>query len=160
MRLNKQWHRPTLKRFIKPLYSISRAALVDSDCCMIMDNTQWQIEHQDIRGCQFGTWSQREVRRSTGHIKVTTRYSNYSYSIHIHNRDPNRDKILARSNRPENIGNLSAAVSVGTNYSFSCVWNAASIHKLHRKLSNVLCQFTTKVIKSDTTPRPKYQNGS
>ena len=35
MRLCKQWHRPISKRFIKPPYSISRAASIDSDCCHI-----------------------------------------------------------------------------------------------------------------------------
>ena len=33
VRLYKQWHRPIPKRFIKPPYSISRAASIDSDCC-------------------------------------------------------------------------------------------------------------------------------
>ena len=33
MRPCKQWHRPITKRFIKLLYSISRAASIDSDCC-------------------------------------------------------------------------------------------------------------------------------
>ena len=33
MRLYKKWHRPISKRFIKPPYSISRAASIDSDCC-------------------------------------------------------------------------------------------------------------------------------
>ena len=32
IRLYKQWHRPISKRFIKPTYSISRAASIDSDC--------------------------------------------------------------------------------------------------------------------------------
>ena len=35
----------------------------------------------------------KEVRRSTGHIMGTARYSNQ-------HRDPNSDKILARSNQP------------------------------------------------------------
>ena len=35
MRLYKQWHRPTSKRFIKPPYSISRATSIDSDCCRL-----------------------------------------------------------------------------------------------------------------------------
>ena len=35
MRLGKQWHRPISKRFIKPPYSISRAASIDSDCCRL-----------------------------------------------------------------------------------------------------------------------------
>ena len=33
--LYKQWHRPTLKRFIKPPYSISRVTSIDSDCCCL-----------------------------------------------------------------------------------------------------------------------------
>ena len=35
VRLYKQWHRPISKRFIKPPYSISRAASIDSDCCRL-----------------------------------------------------------------------------------------------------------------------------
>ena len=35
MRLYKQWHRPISKRFIKPPYSISRAASIDSDYCRL-----------------------------------------------------------------------------------------------------------------------------
>ena len=35
MRLYKQWHRPISKRFIKPLYSISRAASIYSHCCRL-----------------------------------------------------------------------------------------------------------------------------
>ena len=35
MRLYKQWPRPISKRFIKPPYSISRAASIDSDCCRL-----------------------------------------------------------------------------------------------------------------------------
>ena len=34
-RLYKQWHRPITKWFIKPPYSISRAASIDSDCCRL-----------------------------------------------------------------------------------------------------------------------------
>ena len=33
--LFKQWHRPISKRSIKHLYSISRAASIDSDCCRL-----------------------------------------------------------------------------------------------------------------------------
>ena len=35
MRLCKRWCRPISKRFIKPPYSISRAASIDSDCCRL-----------------------------------------------------------------------------------------------------------------------------
>ena len=35
MRRYKQWHRPISKWFIKPPYSISRAASIDSDCCRL-----------------------------------------------------------------------------------------------------------------------------
>ena len=35
MRLCKRWRRPISKRFIKPPYSISRAASIDSDCCRL-----------------------------------------------------------------------------------------------------------------------------
>ena len=35
MRLCKRWRRPISKRFFKPPYSISRAALIDSDCCRL-----------------------------------------------------------------------------------------------------------------------------
>ena len=35
MRLYKQWDRPISKRFIKPPYSISRAASIDPDCCRL-----------------------------------------------------------------------------------------------------------------------------
>ena len=35
VRLYNHWHRPMSKRFIKPLYSISRATLIDSDCCRL-----------------------------------------------------------------------------------------------------------------------------
>ena len=35
MRLYNRWHRPITKRFIKPPYSISRAASIDSDCCRL-----------------------------------------------------------------------------------------------------------------------------
>ena len=35
MRLYKRWHRPLSKRFIKPLYSISRATSIDSECCRL-----------------------------------------------------------------------------------------------------------------------------
>ena len=35
MRLCKQWHRSISERFIKPPYSISKAASIDSDCCRL-----------------------------------------------------------------------------------------------------------------------------
>ena len=35
LRPYKQWHRPMSKRFIKPPYSISRAASIDSGCCRL-----------------------------------------------------------------------------------------------------------------------------
>ena len=35
MRLCKRWRRPISKRFIKPPYSISRAASIDSECCCL-----------------------------------------------------------------------------------------------------------------------------
>ena len=56
----------------------------------------------------------KEIRRVTGHIMVTTRRA-------THTKDPNRDKILARSNHPTTriiIG--IKTMSLGTNYSFYC----------------------------------------
>ena len=35
MRFYKQWYRPISKRSIKPPYSISKAASIDSDCCRL-----------------------------------------------------------------------------------------------------------------------------
>ena len=43
--------------------------------------------------CQSPSWSQREIRRSTGHFMVTTSYL-------VDQQDPNRDKTLARSDHP------------------------------------------------------------
>ena len=55
MRLYKQWHRPISKRFIKPPYSISRAASIDSDCCRLPTTSVLRNKADKLRFNQF--WS-------------------------------------------------------------------------------------------------------
>ena len=53
MRLYKQWHRPISKRFIKPPYSISRAASIDSDCCRLPTTSVPSNKLDKLRSNQF-----------------------------------------------------------------------------------------------------------
>ena len=52
-RLYKQWHRPILKRFIKPPYSISRATSIDSDCCSLPTTSILSNKPDKLRSNQF-----------------------------------------------------------------------------------------------------------
>ena len=53
MRLYKQWHRPISIRFIKPPYSISRAASIDSDCCRLPTTSVLSNKAGKLRSNQF-----------------------------------------------------------------------------------------------------------
>ena len=53
MRLYKQWHRPTSKRFIKPPYSISRATSIDSECCRLPTTSVLSKKTEKLRSNQF-----------------------------------------------------------------------------------------------------------
>ena len=55
MRLYKQWHRPMSKRFIKPPYSISRAASIDSDCCRLPTINVISNKANKLHSNQFGS---------------------------------------------------------------------------------------------------------
>ena len=55
MRLYKQWHRPISKRSIKPPYSISGAASIDSDCCRLPTTSVLSNKADKLRSNQF--WS-------------------------------------------------------------------------------------------------------
>ena len=58
MRLCTHWHRSISKRFIKPLYSISRAASTDSDCCRLPTTSVLSNKADKLRSNQF--WSKRQ----------------------------------------------------------------------------------------------------
>ena len=53
MRLYKQWDRPISKRFIKPPYSISRAASIDLDCCRLPTTSVLSNIADELRSNQF-----------------------------------------------------------------------------------------------------------
>ena len=53
MRLYKQWQRPISKRFIKPPYSVSRAAPIDSDCCLLPTTRVLRNNVDKLRSNQF-----------------------------------------------------------------------------------------------------------
>ena len=53
MRLYKQWHRPTSKRFIKPPYSISRATSIDLECCRLPTTRVLSKKTEKLRSNQF-----------------------------------------------------------------------------------------------------------
>ena len=70
-----------------------------------------RVSHRLIK-YNLRSWSQRGTLRSTGHIMITTRYSN--------NRDPNRDKTLARSDDSTTYRPISIkTMPLSTNYSFN-----------------------------------------
>ena len=58
MRIYKQWHRPKSKRFIKPFYSISRAASIDLDCCRLPTTSvlskAYSLEHKKCYNIVIG----------------------------------------------------------------------------------------------------------
>ena len=53
MQLYKQWHRPISKRFIKPPYSMSRAASIDSDCCRLPTTSESNNKLDKLRSNQL-----------------------------------------------------------------------------------------------------------
>ena len=53
VRLCKQWHRPTSKRFIKLPYSISRAASIDLDCCRLPTTSILSNKAEKLSSNQF-----------------------------------------------------------------------------------------------------------
>ena len=53
MQLCKQWHRPISKRLIKPPYSISRAASIESDCCCLPTTSNLSNKADKLRSKQF-----------------------------------------------------------------------------------------------------------
>ena len=65
MRLYKQWHRPISKRFIKPPYSISRAASIDSDCCRQLTTSVLSNKANRLRSNP--TCFDQQVQVSQGH---------------------------------------------------------------------------------------------
>ena len=55
LRLYKQWHQPIPKQFVKPPYSISRAASIDSDYCRLPTTSVHSNKADKLRSNQF--WS-------------------------------------------------------------------------------------------------------
>ena len=58
----KQWHRSIPKRFIKPLYSISRATSIDSDCCRLPSASVLSNKEDESHSNQFRSTNSRFSR--------------------------------------------------------------------------------------------------
>ena len=65
MRFCKQWHRPISERLIKPPYSISRAAPIDSDCCRLPTTSVLSNKADKLRSKQL---FDQQVQVSQGHL--------------------------------------------------------------------------------------------
>ena len=70
MRLSKQWHRPMSKRFIKPHYSIARAASIDSDCCRLPTDSQRSQQQSGQITLQSVLMSKYKFLKATHRTKI------------------------------------------------------------------------------------------
>ena len=69
MQLFKQWHRPIPKRFIKPPYSTSGAASIDSDCCRLPTTSVLSNKAANYAPTSFD----QQVQVSQGHTSHKSR---------------------------------------------------------------------------------------
>ena len=81
----------------------------------------------------------KEVRRSTGHIVVTFRYTST-------NRDPNRDKALVRSNPPSTSETYRRQDDV---FGYKLQFLLYQVLAVFHNLNCLACCPSTKIIKSD-----------
>ena len=94
----------------------------------------------------------KEERRSTGHIMVTTRYSNQQGSIMMTTRYSNQQESKSRQNscqvQPPTIVNLSASRRcLWVRTTVFTVWVAANISESEYREDCLVCCSSTKVIK-------------